>query len=240
VYGGYCKPHALSILNYTVPARVPKPKTTVAVPKVNQTVSRNLHTVPITSTLPPAILRRALKLKSLQASKPRSIRAGRRLTYKGSLGVRNLAKEIGVQVIKTLKLQTTHSVYLTSDPACVALVEAGDVAASRPIHRDVELPDEDIDTTQTPDFFTVLYALDSVTATNGSVSWWKGSQNCRVKNRVFPVKGFAEHVMTGVAGTAIAFNSRILHRSNVNRDGTVRRTLQFYVVAKDCAIDIIK
>jgi hypothetical protein len=240
-YEGFCRAHALSILGYTVPKRVSKPKTTVTVPKPNQTVNRNLHNAPTTFITPPGILRRALKIKSLKASKPSSIRAGRRLKYVGaSLAVRKVVKEIGQLVIKTLKLQATHTVYLVADPSCVALVEAGNVGSLRPIHRDVELPVEDVDTTQSPEYFTVCYALDGVTDTNGSVSWWKGSQNCRVKNKVFPVKGFPEYVITGVAGTVVAFNSRILHRSNVNHDGTVRRTLQFYVIDKDNSIDIIK
>jgi hypothetical protein len=89
------------------------------------------------------------------------------------------------------------------------------------LHRDVD--------TVEAGYYSVLVCLTEVTETNGSVYLWPGTQRAPLDDhhRGRAVSGLGSVELTGAAGTAWVFDSRLLHQSQPNTTETARMTFQF-------------
>jgi ectoine hydroxylase-related dioxygenase (phytanoyl-CoA dioxygenase family) len=94
------------------------------------------------------------------------------------------------------------------------------------LHRDTARGD--------PGYLTMLAFMDDVTADNGSVTVWLGSQDivCDQKHRERALRALSvlrSVTLVGPKGTCWFFDSRLLHPSNPNFTEGTRRTMQCFL-----------
>ena len=120
-----------------------------------------------------------------------------------------------------------------------ALVVAPPLSQRRPqersppgaVHRDVEA--------QIEGYLTLLICLTDVTDSNGSITLWPGTQNVPPGHLDRAVQKLPSVVLTGPAGTAWLFDSRMLHQSNPNTTEQTRSTVQMFLnTSSVCAPEI--
>jgi hypothetical protein len=89
------------------------------------------------------------------------------------------------------------------------------------VHRDVQ--------TEVSGYLTLLICLTDVTTDNGSITLWPNTQLAPPGHLYRKVRRYESVVLTGTAGTAWMFDSRLLHQSNPNTTEDTRSIIQLFL-----------